>query len=65
MNVAHARIVALGVECATIGLLGWTPNLTHSLFNDAKNGMQKEVFCKTRRFGSFDRKVASDFRMRH
>jgi hypothetical protein len=51
MNVADARIVALGVKCATIGLLGWIPNLTHSLFNDAKNGMQKEVFCKTRRFG--------------
>jgi hypothetical protein len=43
-NVAPARIVALGVECATIRLLGWIPNLTHLLFKDAKTGERKE-FC--------------------
>jgi hypothetical protein len=44
MNIAPARIVALGVECGTIRSLGWMPDLTHLLFKDAMTGEQKE-FC--------------------
>jgi hypothetical protein len=46
MNVAPARIVALGIECATIRLFGWIQNLTHLLFKDAKTGEQEELCVK-------------------
>jgi hypothetical protein len=44
LDLAPARIIAAGVECAAIRVLRWMPNLTHLLFEDTRTG-EKMEFC--------------------